>query len=343
MRRFLGAFALLVLAATPAAAQHHHGFHHGGFGFGYRSSFGFSSGFPGFGGFGYRSSFGFAAGAPGFHFSAYSRRFYSPFYSYRYVPFGGFGFGNPFAFGFGNPFFFPQAAFVPPAPPVVIVLPVANNAPANGEPAANALPATVRRGEYLVITPKTTKATPKVDRVAPLPPRTVPVAFRFDMEKTGLPGATERSEIDPAAEAARLMSLARAAFREEDYGEAVELLDRALAARPSPETHFLKGQALFASGQYAEAVASIRAGLKLDPERPAALFAPRSPYGAPDRFERHLGELREALRAQPNEASLQFLLAYQLWFGGYRDEARGRFRALNERLRDASAIAGFLK
>ncbi len=338
MRRFLGAFALLMLVAAPAAAQHHHGFHHGGFGFGYRGGFGFSSGF---GGLGYRSSFGFAAGGPGFHFSAYSRSFYSPYYSYGFVPVGGFG--NPFAFGFGNPFFVPQAAFVLPAPPVVIVLPVANNAPADGEPAANALPATVRRREYLVITPKTAKATPKVDRVAPLPPRTVPVAFRFDMEKTGLPGATERPEIDPAAEAARLTSLARAAFRAEDYGEAVEHLDRALAARPSAETHFLKGQALFASGQYADAVASICSGLRLAPQWPAALVNPRSLYGTPDRFERHLGELREALRAKPNEASLQFLLAYQLWFGGYRDESRGLFRELNERLKDSSAIEGFLK
>lgn len=363
MRRFFCAFAIAFLLAAPAAAQHHHGFHHGGFGgfgFGYRSNFAFASGFPGFGGFGYgyRSSLGFGAGGPGFHFSAYSRRFYSPFYSYRFVPFGGFGFGPGFGFGnafaFGNPFFVPQPIFVPQVVPVPVVVPVANNVPANPEPNGEgtaALPPAIRRGDYLVIAPRTAvrpaaaaPIAPRVDRVATLPPKGFPVAVRFNFEKTGLPGATDVPEADAAAEAARQMALARVAFREDEFGAAAERLDRALQLQPAnAEAFFLKAQAQFAMGQFNDAVASIQAGLRLDPDWPAAIFLPRSLYGGgPDRFERHLAELREALDARPNELALQFLLAYELWFSGHRAEARGSFRKLSGQLKDASAIQCFL-
>ena len=333
MTRSLAAFALLFAGTSPVSAQFYYG--------------------PGFGGgFTYRSSYGFSARGPGFHFSAYSRSFYSgplvPYY-YGWAPptVGGWG---P---GYGNPFFLPPPGFDP------AVVPVANVVPANPFPVpirnANAvLPVGARPGEFLVITPKGTSTrsgsegtiSPMVDRVAPPPERPVPPAFRFDpLADRRVLGKTDVPERDPAAEAVRQVKQAREAFAIQEYGDAVEHLDRALRSKPDDAPAlFLKGQAQFAAGQYAESVVNIQAGLKLAPNWPESDFKPKHLYGRlPVQFDVHVAELRKAVAANPNEVPLQFLLAYQLWFGGDRAEAKQIFRALEARLKDISAVEPFLK
>jgi Flp pilus assembly protein TadD len=108
--------------------------------------------------------------------------------------------------------------------------------------------------------------------------------------------------------------------------------------------HFLKAQARFAAGQYADAVAGIREGVKLAPDWPAGEFKPRELYGAsPERFDAHLAELRQAVRDNPADPALAFLLGYQLWFAGERAEAVKLFRDAAKRGRDGTVIERFLR
>ena len=340
MKRLLAlAIVALLWHSNPALAQYNH--HHYGPGFG--------------GGFGYQSGYQFSYGGPGYRFSGYSywRGFSAapivPFYySYGGVPAYGPGFGP----GFGNPFFLPPPPFVGP------ILPVANNVPANPDAAPlrnrnDGAPALTVKGEFLVISPKGTSTTrvgeggtisPVVDRVAP-PPDRLPPAFRFDpfADRRAL-GERDLPQLDPAAEGAGQVKKARESFAVEEYGRAVEHLDRALRAQPDDSrATFLKGQAQFAAGQYAEAVATIQAGIKSTPNWAANGFHVKALYGKPEQFEAQLAELRKATTANPTQASLQFLLAHQLWFSGERPEATKLFQDLAGRLKDPGAVEPFLR
>ena len=73
------------------------------------------------------------------------------------------------------------------------------------------------------------------------------------------------------------------------------------------------------------------------------LFRSKALYGKPEQFEAQLAELRKATVANPTQASLQFLLAHQLWFSGERPEATKLFQDLAGRLKDPSAVEPFLR
>jgi tetratricopeptide (TPR) repeat protein len=96
--------------------------------------------------------------------------------------------------------------------------------------------------------------------------------------------------------------------------------------------YFLLAQARFALGKYAEAVAAIHAGMRLQPDYPNAPFHPREPYGANAAdFPEQLKRLADALAEYPDDPVLTFLYAHQLWFDSRKDEARlifGRAKAL---------------
>ncbi len=132
-------------------------------------------------------------------------------------------------------------------------------------------------------------------------------------------------------------------FAAGDYGRAAENFARAMAADPADaRTYFLQAQAKFAAGQYAEAVARIRDGLARDPKWPAAKFDPTELYGDhPERFFLHLFALKKANAETPNQATLEFLLGYQLWFSGDKAEADKLFRAAEKRLAAPGPIALF--
>jgi Flp pilus assembly protein TadD len=153
----------------------------------------------------------------------------------------------------------------------------------------------------------------------------------------------ERADPNPVKEAARLVKLGREAFAAGDYGQAAEHFDRATRANPkTAEPHFLKAQAAFAFGGYAEAVTAIRAGLLLDPTWPGGAFDPKEPYGENVRaFIGHLADLRKAVAANPGQPTLEFLLGYQLWFIGEQAEAKRWFGAAEKRLGAPGPIALF--
>ena len=292
-----------------------------------------------------RFRFGLAVGPPVFPVAGFAGGFYAR--SVWAVPYPGVP-----VYGYGGPYLLAPPVVVVP-PPVVVV--AGGDA---GLPPDNALgPPPPRRGDFLVIAPQKNvpppaagaeeRTIPHLDRIAQPPKAVGGPAFAFDPFAKRPPEKPnpEKPEADPAAEAARLVRLAREAFAAEHYGRAAERLDAASAVRPAdPLPYFLRAQARFAAGQYADAVASIREGMKRAPDWPAGDFKPRELYGPrPERFDTHLAELRQAVKDNPADAGLAFLLGYELWFAGDRAEAVRLLRDAAKRGRDGAIVERFLR
>jgi hypothetical protein len=348
MKRTMLAVVVGLVAASPAQAQIVFG---PGYGAGHGRGLGFS----------YQKHnlqvYGFAGG--------YSARSAFVVPVVPVAPFGsGFGYGPGFGYGFGGPgwgVYAPQPQVIVVPPPIIL----AGNwgdGNANPNPNGNANPLAggggmfpqpdeprplpARPADFLVIVPKKPdfpppgKLVPEVERVAPggRPPLLPPPKF----DPFAMPPVMkiDRPDPDPVKEAARLVKLGRESFAVGEYGKASELFDRAAATNPKfAEPQFLKAQAAFAAGSYADAVAAIRAGLSLDPAWPASTFDPKEPYGAnPATFAAHLAELRKVTAANPGESTLEFLLGYQLWFVGEKVEARKWFAAAEKRLPGTVAL-----
>ena len=307
----------------------------------------------GYGGYSYSYRSGFSFGGPHLRVSGFSGGFVSraAFFAPPLVPvapFGPFGFGPaPFAapFGFGPAWggFGPPVIVVPP--PIILggnFDPAEPNALAGGiEPRNDAvlLPRGAKETDFFVITPK--KATiPAVTRVADVRPGPV---IAFNPFVAPAKAAVDRPDPDPKREAARQIGFARTAFAVGDYGRAGDRFALALASDPADaRTHFLQAQARFAAGQYAEAVAGIREGLTRDPKWPAAAFDPAELYdGRAALYATHLDALKKAVADNPGQPALEFLLGYQLWFGGDKAEAAKLFRAAEKRLAAPGPIALF--
>lgn len=267
------------------------------------------------GGFGPKGGVAFSVGGPRFHGTGFCT--------------------NPFAGC--NPYAFSPWGFYAPSPLVVVVpqplfvLPRGYDLqgfddrparPVEPRPALNLK-------NWHVIRPDKQPAFPVVAR--PAVPAVPPV------------GVEERDP-NPVREAARQVRLAQAAFAADEYGRAVERLEESIKARPDePLTHFLLAQVRFARGEYAEAAAAIRDGLKLAPDWPASAFSPKPLYAAnPARFDEQLADLRAAAADQPGDVTVQFVLAYQLWFKGDRDEAAKLFRKLAPQVKEKAMVEAFL-
>jgi predicted negative regulator of RcsB-dependent stress response len=283
---------------------------------------------------------------------AQAQCFVGPGFQGGFVQQGGFrfgvGFGRPgFALGaFSSGYHVRAMEFWSYAPPVVFVPPpiiVAGNVAPEELPHPPGIPLrpAAKPGDFVVfrpmkaIPPDEGTITPRVDRVAPPAP---PV--RFDPLAPIDLGKVERPDPDPATESARQMKLARVAFAAEQYGKAAEHLTAASKARPDDTLpHFLMVQVRIAAGQYAEAMAIIRVGMKQSPAWPTASFRLRDW----PKFDEHLAALRRVAEANPAEPVLAFLLGHQLWFNGDRDGARKLFREAAARVKDTTEIDRFLQ
>jgi predicted Zn-dependent protease len=149
---------------------------------------------------------------------------------------------------------------------------------------------------------------------------------------------------DPKARAAFEVARARAAFAEGQYGRAAERLADAIAADPAAALpYFLLAQARTARGEYAEAVAAIRDGMKHAPDWPTFGFNLKELYGAAAvKFDAHLGDLRAAAAADPDDPAVGFLLGYHLWFLGEKAEAVKMFRKVSRQVLGNEVIERFL-
>jgi hypothetical protein len=152
-------------------------------------------------------------------------------------------------------------------------------------------------------------------------------------------------ETDPKRESERLMNLGLVAFSTEGFGLAAQRFRQAVAADPKgARAHFLLAQAWFAVGRYREAVEAVHAGMGLHKNWPRAPFQPRVDLysGIEPAFAEHLKRLETASKAAPKQGALKFLLAYELWFDGRRDEAVPLFRQARALSPDPTFIDQFL-
>jgi tetratricopeptide (TPR) repeat protein len=150
---------------------------------------------------------------------------------------------------------------------------------------------------------------------------------------------------DPRDEESTLVRKGRDAFAAGAYGRAAELFQRVIALAPvSPESYFLLAQAQLALGKYSDAVAAVHKGLYRQPDWPAVGLPLGELYGG-DRalLTDHLRELSDAAADRPEDAGLQFLKAYCLWFDGRRAEALDLFRRVRDRVARPEVIDRFLR
>lgn len=167
-------------------------------------------------------------------------------------------------------------------------------------------------------------------RPAPPPPVVEPAPRR--------PAAPMPPPDDPAG----LIDLGRDAFAAGQFGRAAERFQRAAQLAPlDPVPRFLLAAARFAAGKFAEAVADLNDGLKLTPGRPK--IKTRDLYRGNDAlFDDHLNRLKTAAERNPDDVTLRYLYAVELWLDGRRDEARAIFQQLLPRVADPAPVQRFL-
>jgi tetratricopeptide (TPR) repeat protein len=287
----------------------------------------------------------------GTHYSrgpGYGRGGFAWGYSSRipFAPFGGFPF-FPFApldwSGFLGPseLAAPQSGIQIVLPPIILNGGSNYNSDVNPPPrllpqAANDdLPRGAKPGDHFVIRPnKGLPLLPPPEPVPLVPPVPRPPLGGVDPFAPRKMVNVDKPDPDPVKEIARLMKLGKTAFAAEEFGAASEHFDRAIATDPKLALPvFLKAQSAFAAGRYADAVTAIRAGLELDRTWPTSPFDPKELYGAnPALFADHLATLRGVVAANPGEATLEFLLGYELWFIGEKVEAKKWFDLAEKRL-----------
>ncbi len=163
-------------------------------------------------------------------------------------------------------------------------------------------------------------------------------------EPPPLPGAPA-VPAEPKAASARHSESGKEAFKAHQYGRAERSFRRAAEEFPEDrQAHFLLAQARFALGKYAEAVAAIYAGMRLQPDWPSARYRPRVFYGTDSGdFSDQLKRLAEAVAKNPDDPFLAFLYAYQLWFDNRKDEARLLFQRAKTLTSDPSFSERFLQ
>lgn len=290
---------------------------------------------------------------------------WGPGWRLRFLPLAGFPFIAPIPVVVGGPpvvvvpgsglrLMIPAAGDTP-SPPAIRGVPALPPPPLPPQAADDASPFGANPGDHIVIKPKKDQPLPPLPPPEPIPlpekaaavrekpapiivpaipkvvapprPAPPPKGVAFDPFAPKKPVVMEKADPDLGKEVARLLKLGKESFEGAEYGEAGEQFQRAIAADPKkPLPIFLKAQAAFAAGRYANAVIAINAGLALDKTWPASAFDPKELYGAnPGRFNEHVAALRAVIAANPGEASLEFLLGYELWFVGEKVEARKWF------------------
>jgi hypothetical protein len=245
-----------------------------------------------------------------------------------YPSFGGYrGFGPIVAVSVGVPFY-PPPIYNPPlySPPVVVPPPIETiefPPPAN-VPAANPPPI---RGQA-------------AGRFRPVGPG------NRDQARMALPNAPKPNPIreNPMVSHARMVREGRAAFANGEYGRAADWFQRAIAVAPVvADGHLLLAQAWIALGKYVDAAAEIHRGVQLDRTWPTTGSPIRELYGPRQvDFDRHSQQLADAADAFPDDAALQFVLAYVHWFDGQRLRAQRIFESLRNRVANPDVVELFL-
>lgn len=194
----------------------------------------------------------------------------------------------------------------------------------------------VKRGDFVVFEPG--KAVAKRPDV---PPAKIP-----DAPAKPVPAKSqEKPPTEPAALARFQLLKGQEAFDAGELGRATERLAAAVAADPTlAAAHFKLAQVRVARGQYPEAMDAIRDGMKNVANWPNAAVRADDLYATnPKRQAADVADLKAALDAAPNDSTLTFLYAHQLWFSGDRAAATELFRKLEGKVKEKALVEAFLR
>ncbi len=180
---------------------------------------------------------------------------------------------------------------------------------------------------------------------APVPPLDPPPVDPALANRPGPPPPVLKDALDQKAEALRLIRDGNEMFANGNYQAATRNYEQAVAVAPQePMGYFHLAQAHVALGKYAEAAVAIQRGMKLHLTWPQSTFRPRALYrDRPGEYLNHLAKLADAIAKNLNDDSLLFLLGYQLWFDGQKDEALVLFRRAAGLAADTALLDRFLK
>lgn len=125
-------------------------------------------------------------------------------------------------------------------------------------------------------------------------------------------------------EAMRLLDLAKNAFRQGQYEEALKQVDAAVKLTPEDRIlHEFRGLVLFALGRYQESAAAIYAVLSAGPGWDWTTVS--GLYGSVETYTRQLRALEKYVTDHPTAGDACFLLGYQYLVCGYKDAAAAQF------------------
>jgi tetratricopeptide (TPR) repeat protein len=116
------------------------------------------------------------------------------------------------------------------------------------------------------------------------------------------------------------------AFRQASYDQAVDLFVLATQLdNGDPASRLYAAQALFAVGQYEQAIPLLRRAFELQPNLLYLRFDLRLDYGNPEDLTAQLQDLQAVVAANPSWTGGHLLLGYQLLHSGQRDQAHQAF------------------
>jgi tetratricopeptide (TPR) repeat protein len=150
-------------------------------------------------------------------------------------------------------------------------------------------------------------------------------------------------DLDPEIErAVELFDEARAAFKTNNYEQALRLVDKAIELLPSDATlHEFRGLCLFAMEDFQQAAATIYAVLAAGPgwnwDTLASLYPDTATHTA------QLRALETHVRANPDDAAAAFLLAYHYLTMDYVDEAVMMWERVERLLPDDPLVGQLLE
>ncbi len=128
------------------------------------------------------------------------------------------------------------------------------------------------------------------------------------------------------------------------YAEAAEVFEKVVAESPNDGlAHFAVAHARYATGDYSEAAAAIRKGIKLLPRWGEVPMDRRSFYSDQKDFDIQMWALNVHLKQAPDDNDARLVLAYNLYFTRHRKEARAEFEKLLEADPKDAAAAYFMK
>ena len=137
------------------------------------------------------------------------------------------------------------------------------------------------------------------------------------------PDEAEADE-DETPDVAKYARLAREAFRDGQYDQAIRHANHAIVEEPrAGRLHLLMAQALLAVGDYREAAVAVRRGMTLlDEDDWGHVVENYTEYYTDDAYVKQMKRLVEFVKQHPKAAHARFLRGYQYGYLDYPEAAR---------------------